>query len=118
MQHTHVACQREERDHQLHSEYELKEQSVAKEMSNASPKIIAELEEYHKATLMALASVHGGCGMPLTVAIAGLDARGLMLRVSESDGGDERDGTVSTPFGRCGGRTWLGWRCTVPIRNA
>lgn len=83
---------------ELHSEYELKEQSVAKEMSNASPKIIAELEEYHKATLMALASVHGGCGMPLTVAIAGLDARGLMLRVSESDGGDERE--ILAPFPR------------------
>lgn len=82
---------------ELHSDYELKECSVARELTSAGPKIIAELEEYHSASLIAFGRVHGGVALPSAVAVAGLDARGLMLRITAPGGGEQTEALAPFP---------------------
>jgi hypothetical protein len=83
----------------LHSEYELRELAAARELTRDGPRLVAELEEFHSASLFAFARVHGGVVLPSAVAVAGLDARGLTLRITVADGGGEQIEALA-PFPR------------------
>lgn len=84
---------------ELHSEFELTSAKIHKELTASAPRLIAEMEEFHKATLLAFAAVYGGdlAAMPEAVAIAALDARGFSLRVTRG-GAAECD--LLAPFPR------------------
>jgi hypothetical protein len=84
----------------LHSEYEIKDVKVNKELTASAPRLIAELEEYHRATLLAFAKHFGGVAElgRKRISVSGLDARGFMLRVTDID--SQVDEEVLAPFPR------------------
>jgi len=83
----------------LHSEFELKDAKLNQEVSTRAPSIMAEMEQEHSATLLALARIHGGVEHPASVMLAALDARGLTLRVTDKLTGAVSD-QVLAPFPR------------------
>ena len=71
---------------ELASTFELKSAKLAEALAMSAPRLIAELEEYHTASLRAFAKHYCGVEEPASVAIAGLDARGFTLRVTSASG--------------------------------
>jgi len=84
---------------ELYSSFELRDAKLNQELSVRAPQMITEMEHEHMASLLAFARLHGGIANPAAVAIEGLDARGLTLRIT-----DELTGAVKeqllVPFPR------------------
>ena len=84
---------------ELYSEFELKDAKLNQELSKRAPQMMAEMEDEHMATLLAFARLHGGVERPTNVALGGLDARGLTLRVTDELTGAVQD-QLLVPFPR------------------
>ena len=65
----------------------------------ADAQAVAQMEQEHMASLLAFAKLHGGVARPTNVAVEGLDARGLTLRVTDELSGVVTD-QVLVPFPR------------------
>lgn len=84
---------------ELYSAFELKDATLHQEISARAPQMITEMEQEHMASLLAFAKLHGGVARPTNVAVEGLDARGLTLRVTDELSGVVTD-QVLVPFPR------------------
>ena len=82
----------------LSSQFELKDATLARELSRAAPNFILLLEERHAPTILAMATHYGGVEGATAASIRALDARGFTLAVTTADGA-EREG-VLVPFPR------------------